>query len=174
MANKKTVTVELIGRKQNGRIAAPYKIMEDLVAKHHSHLADAKIAMAWRFGKGPDPDGRLWLGQAKKGSDLDRALHGFDFVILLNHEIWNSAEFAEEHMIALIDHELCHCERAVDADGIPKIDELDRPVYRIRKHDVEEFIDVVNRHGIWKDDIRKLAEAAQEAKDRPLLPFGNE
>jgi hypothetical protein len=167
---RKKVTVELIKRKHSGTVTEPYKIMEEVIqtVKEHAHLRDAKIAMAWRIGKKADADGRLWLGSAKKGSDLDRAMHDQDFVILLNKEVWNSS-IKEAYKVALIDHELCHCQVACDTDGQPKLDENGRKVYRIRKHDVEEFTGVVRRRGLWKDDVRKLVEQALEFEGRPLL-----
>lgn len=102
----KKVNVKLIQESQtfNGR-----KIMAELIEKHHPHLRDAKIALAWMYNKKADVDGRLVLGRAKKGSDLDRDMHGYDFVILLNHEAWNAASFKPEQQAALIDHELTHC-----------------------------------------------------------------
>ena len=166
---RKRVNVKLIERMNAGRVVAPYQIMEDLIERHHSHLAEAKIAMAWRFGWRPDADGRLRLGQCRKGSDLDRELHQFDFVILLNHEAWNRADFSAEQQAALVDHQLCHAQVAIDTDGEPKADELGRTVYRIRRHDVEEFRDVVARHGLWTDDLEKFASEAMEKMERPLL-----
>lgn len=170
---RKKVTVKLLEREHGGKVTTPYRLMERIVKDHHPHLKDAKIAIAWRFGKKSDADGRLWLGQAKKGSDLDRSLHGFDFVILLNHEAWNGSWFTEDMMKALLDHELCHCAVANDSNGEPKVDEEGRTCYRIRKHDIEEFYEIVARHGQWKEDIRMFVAAAlkdeREKKSQPLL-----
>lgn len=167
---RKKVTVKLLERKHAGKITEAYRIMDDLIDKHHNHLADAKIAIAWRFGWNQDADGRLRLGQAKKGSDLDRELHHFDFVILLNHEAWNKGGLKQEQKLALVDHELCHCEVSMDVDGEPKVDEEGRTVYRVRKHDIEEFLDVVNRHGCYTNELAKLAQSGINDSDRPLLP----
>jgi len=168
---RKKVNVKLLERKHGGKITTPYKIMEELIqtVKQHAPLRSAKIAIAWSFGKKDDVDGRMWLGQAKKGSDLDRAMHGYDFVILLNHEVWNSGSFTEQQMTALLDHELCHCATACDSNGQQKIDEENRKCWRIRKHDVEEFKGIMDRRGPWKDDVREFVEAAQEMQERPLL-----
>jgi hypothetical protein len=146
--------------------------MDELIEKHHPHLAEAKIAIAWRFGWSQDADGLLKLGQAKKVSELDRDLHDYDFIILLNHEVWNKASFSERQMKALIDHELCHCSVSIDTNGEKKIDERGRVIYRIRKHDVEEFREVAARHGCWRDDLRQLAEAAIEKDHNPLFAGG--
>lgn len=166
---RKKVTVKLLARTNAGQVVGAYRIMEKLIEDHHSHLRGAKIAIAWRFGWKADADGRIKLGQAKKGSDLDRELHHNDFVILLNHERWNMANFSEEQMAALLDHELCHCQVSCDANGEPKTDEIGRTVYRLRKHDVEEFRDVVARHGLWKDDLVAFADSAAKKTHRPLL-----
>jgi hypothetical protein len=154
---RKAVNVKLIERKHAGKIVEPYRILEALVAEFHEHLKDAKIALAWRFGWRADADGRLRLGSCKKGSDLDRALANYDFVIQLNHEAWNQSGFDSEKRTALIDHELCHAQVACDTNGEPKLDDQGRTCYRIRKHDVEEFSEVVARHGCYKADLEHFA-----------------
>lgn len=82
----------------------------------------------------------------------------YDFIILLNQEVWNDKEFGPEKKAALIDHELCHAEVALARDGEPKLDERGRRVWRTRKHDIEEFRAVVQRHGCYKYDLEKFAE----------------
>jgi hypothetical protein len=167
---RKKVNVALLEREHGGLVTTAYKLMDEIISQHHSQLweAEAKIAIAWRFGWKANADGRITLGQCKKGSDLDRAMHGFDFVILLNHEVWNMAGFSEAQMRALIDHELCHAAISKDSNGELKKDEKGRTVFRIRKHDLEEFKDVVARHGLWKDDVREFVEAANK-KTLPLF-----
>ena len=164
----KKLNYEIIERDGDG--PEPYRIMDALVHAHHHHLIDANIVMAWRMGWNPDKDEKLVLGQCKKASDLDRDLHGYDIIILLNSEVWNRAGFTDAHRRALIDHELCHAAIEVDAEGEPKEDEQGRKVYRIRKHDIEEFREVVDRHGIWKGDIESFAESIMR-KAAPSL-FG--
>lgn len=168
---RKQVAVQLVPEKHAGQITGPYRIMRELIEAHHPQLAEAKIAIAWRFRWRSDADGRIKLGQCKKGSDLDRELHGHDFVILLNHELWNTSRFTEAQMRALLDHELCHAEVTKDSNGEPKVDDRGRKCYRIRKHDVEEFREIVARHGEWKSDIEAFVQAAQSSKgsNRPLL-----
>lgn len=166
---RKKVTVTKLERFHAGNVTTPYRLMDEIIAAHHPHLADANICIAWAHGWKADADGRLQLGKMKKGSDLDREMHGYDAVMLLNHLAWNAAGFSEAQMRALIDHELCHLQVACDSDGEAKLDENGRTVYRIRKHDLEEFREIVARHGCWKDDVRKFAEAAVEKLEQPLL-----
>lgn len=164
---RKKVTVKLIPRKHAGEVTEPWAIMEDLQKREHGHLEGAKIALAWRLGWRADANGVLCLGKCRKRGDLDRELDSFDFVILLNKEAWQG--LATEQRRALIDHELCHAQIVIDSDGNPKLDDSDRLVCRIRKHDCEEFKVVVKRHGLWTSDLADIAKAAVNDAGRPLL-----
>lgn len=146
-----------------------YALLDKLIGAHHPELAEAKIDLAWRFGFKEDKDGRLVLGRCKKCSDLDREAHDLDFIIILNHEFWNNAQTSDAQRAALLDHELCHAAVSLDEQGEEKQDEHGRYVYRVRKHDVEEFREIVERHGIWKQDLQQFAESIRQAKKMPLL-----
>lgn len=164
MAEPKKVNVVLIEESSKW-----YKEMRKLIKENHPHLTDAKIALFWQHGWAEDADGKLVLGRASKANDLNRALHEHDFAIELNHEVFNSSNWTIEQARALIDHELTHCEVKRDSDGAIVTDEQGRTVYRIRKHDIEEFRDVVARHGLYKGDLEKFAESIREDERRPLL-----
>ncbi len=164
----KKVTVEVISREHAGRTTKLYALMDRLIKQHHPDLADAKIVIGWRFEKKEDGDGRLWLGSLKKAADVDRLLHEFDFVMMLNHEFCNKAA-TDEQIEALIDHELCHGAVVRDSHGEIKVDENERIVFRIRKHDVEEFSEIIARHGAWKKDLEVFFAAWKEARSQPLF-----
>lgn len=157
MGKAKKVTYEFIRRESD--IGAPmYALLDDLVDEHHEHLREARIALAWCTSWRPDVDGRLTLGKCRKASDLDRELVAWDFIILLNRAFWESLSVTEAQRHALLDHELCHAEVVLDGDD-PKVDERGRVVYRIRKHDLEEFTAIVERHGTYKRDLELFAQA---------------
>lgn len=172
MAKKKKLNIALI---EPGHTL--YKVMRELLTLHHDELYSLhpKIALAWRFGWGPNADGQTVAGQCRKASDLDRELHQFDFVILLNFEFFNERTDADEtdsQMIfrrtAVLDHELCHCAWQVDKEGEPKRDEKGRVCWRIRKHDIEEFHEIGIRYGGYRDAVAKFGEAL-ELRKTPLL-----
>lgn len=171
----KAINYSLIQREENakGELPEVYRLLDELVAAHHPHLASATIAIAWQFGINEDADGHYVLGRARKASDIDYQLHGYDFLITLNSEAWNRADFTGEMRRALLDHELCHCAVTQDASGEDKVDEHGRTVWRIRKHDIEEFHEVVTRHGVWKKDLQAFVERAMAderiKRDEPLL-----
>jgi hypothetical protein len=151
----------------------PYLLMDEIRLEHHDHLSDAKIAMAWRKALNPDVDGHLVLGKCVKASDLQRELVDYDFVILLNWEVWHDPEFTTPKKKALLDHELCHAEVARDKEtGDDKFDERGRRVWRTRKHDIEEFTEIVQRHGCYKRDLEKFAETllAKKRQSPSLFP----
>jgi len=173
MAGPKAVAYRLIKPESDaGRVMFP--LLNELIEQHHEHLTNARIALAWNLTWKPDVDGRVTLGKCKRASDLDRELHQFDFVIMLQQEFYQDARVTDDQRRALLDHELCHAAVKLGEDGEPELNELDRVVYRMRKHDVEEFSEIVARHGTYKRDLELFAAALNRAKvagKNPMLPF---
>lgn len=168
MPKPKKVSYELIPPKSEaGKVM--YRLLNELVKEHHDDIRDARIALAWNISWKPDVDGRVTLGKCKKASDLDRELMAFDFVILLRREFWEDGTVTDAQRAALLDHELCHATVKYSTDNEPVIDERDRKVYRIRKHDIEEFAEIIERHGLYKRDLEWFAAALRRAKQTPLL-----
>lgn len=164
----KKVSYELIPR-QSDRGRPMYALLDELVDAHHEEdlgRTGARIALAWCTTWKPDVDGRVTLGQCKKASDLDRELAAFDFVVLLSKDFWEDRRTSAVARRALLDHELMHATLAYDEDGEPKRDERDRYVYRMRKHDLEEFSDIVARHGLYKRDLEDFASAIRRVEGR--------
>lgn len=161
----KKINFELI---EESPKSEPYRILRLVRKNFHRDTLDAKIALAWRKSLKADVDGHLVLGRCVKASDLQRELIDWDFVILLNKEVWQHLEFGTDKKEALIDHELMHAARAEDSEGEPKVDEKDRPVWRVRKHDIEEFGDIVERHGCYKRDLERFAESLLKSKQEKL------
>jgi hypothetical protein len=154
----KKVNYELI---QAGSLSGQpmYAMLRELIDNYHAELRSARIALAWNLSWKPDVDGRVTLGKCKKASDLDRELYQFDFVIMLQYEFWQDAEVTDEQRRALLDHELSHAAPKMGDDGEQVEDERGRKVWRMRKHDIEEFSAVVQRHGTYKRDLEHFAQA---------------
>jgi hypothetical protein len=169
MGKPKKVLFELISPEQVYLSGQPYELLAEVRAENHFDTAEAKIALAWRKGTKPNADGKLVLGRCVKANDLQRELVDYDFVIVLNKEFWEDPGFNREKKIALLDHELCHAAVAVDSDGEKMRDTKGRNVWRVRGHDVEEFEEIVVRHGVWKRDLERFAEAIAKRKKSPLF-----
>lgn len=146
-------------------LSGPHQLLEQ-ARRWHPHLNEARIALAWRKEWKEDKDGLLVLGKCKKTSDLEKELHPFDFIVLLNREMWEALD--EEQRLALVDHELCHAQVTLDGTEA-KRDDRGRIVYRVRKHDVEEFREVVERHGLYKSDLEAFARSMVRGRKAPLL-----
>lgn len=132
-------------------------IAEELIAECHPHLKEANILYLFTNQKRKRCD-KVVLGTAQKLSALQRYLSGAngatecDFIILFGRREWADLDDAQRR--ALVDHELCHCVRV-------KYDDDGDPVWGLRAHDVEEFREVIERHGLWKSDLKEFAPALQ-------------
>jgi hypothetical protein len=114
-------------------------------------------------------DGRLTLGRCKKVTDLEREFMPYDFIIILNRDFWEDERVTDHQRRALLDHELCHAAVATDREGDPRVDEKNRVVYRTRKHTLEEFHEIVDRYGLYKQDLEEMWRTmcrAQTAKTK--------
>lgn len=136
-----------------------YVMLRKMLKRYHTELCHAKVALAWRIALKPDKDGHLVLGKCLKQSDLQKEFHKYDFVILLNKEVWNDEKFDKKKKYALIDHELCHAAPQINKKGKQKKDERGRYVFRSRAHELEEFRCIVERHGCYKRDLELFAES---------------
>jgi hypothetical protein len=136
-----------------------YELLRELVAAHHTELADAQIDLVWIHDVKPDCDGHLTWGKAKKVGPLEKVFHSADFVIQINAVVWR--ELPPMPRRALLDHELMHCGTKTDDDG----DET----HYLRKHDVEDFVPIVRRYGLWKSDVEAFVNAALGKEQAPLF-----
>ena len=148
------------------------KIAEQAIANWHPHLLNNKVRIAHIAKVKPSATvspvtGILSVGRKKRGrpslqragkkitmaktskvspKTLALAMENYAFTIEYDTDIWATLNDAQK--LALVDHELCHC--GVDGDG-----------YYLKHHDFEEFRQIVDRHGFWKDDIKAFAETTE-------------
>ncbi len=163
----KKINFQIIDPKQQPE---PYELLGKAIDLAHDDLQEAKIGLAWKLNEQADQDGHLILGKCVKVSDLHKEFGAFDFIIVLNRDVWDDLRFTDDRKLALLDHELCHAARAEDPEtGETKLDERNRIVWRTRKHDIEEFQGIVQRHGLWKRDLEMFAEAIMQSKKSPLF-----
>lgn len=140
-------------------------IAKDIIAtvEDHEHLAQAVILYVFR-DKASRSRGRAVLGTARKVSGLNRFLVRDEddlplFVLEVAKDTWD--DLTEEQRRALVDHELCHLVVDTEDDGTL--------VGRTRGHDLEEFVGIVERHGLWKADVAALGIAAASKVDQLTL-----
>jgi hypothetical protein len=118
--------------------SGPKEIAKILVRSFHLSIRQRPIAYLWKENMG---DGtRVKLGTARKASADVKFLGNVDFILHFNHSAYKV--LTAEQRIALVDHELQHCEIDTDS-GQPCL----------VPHDVEEFGVIVHRWGLWKPDL---------------------
>lgn len=132
------------------------RLAQPIIDKHHQHLAGARILYLFTTQERRHHT-KTVLATAQKLSAIQRFLssgedassdEGYDFLILVGTVEWSL--LTPKQRVALIDHELCHC--WADESG----------AWKLRAHDVEEFSDIVHRHGLWKQDVRTFATVVHQ------------
>lgn len=139
----------------------PQEIAERLIPLHHQHLIGVRVEYLFR-SKARKSNGKVKAGQCmvKRGRDAFLATPGAEtsidapdfFILEFGMDVWD--EFTDDGKVALVDHELCHA----------RTEETDEGGVRLttRPHDVEEFGEVLRRHGLWEPQIgQMLAELGQ-------------
>lgn len=155
------------------------QVAEIVIEQSHEHLAEADIRYAFRsepkktkgrvalatvqrvtgvpayLADGPQYRDKVnpLTGQAVLNEDTGEVqqvpVENAPFFLVL---VWNHAwqAMSQPQRNALIDHELCHI-REDDNGGLVLIG-----------HDLEEFTDIVKRHGQWSPDIAAIIKAAED------------
>jgi len=94
--------------------------------------------------------GRIrYAGRASKASPLLKFLTGHDLIVLINKDVWDS--LSQNGKEALVFHELYHIQVS---DG--KVS--------LKKHDIEEFVKVIERYGPWTDTLKTIEEILKRKK----------
>jgi hypothetical protein len=136
-------------------------IARQLISEHHRHLLDAHLL--YLFTRKPrSKAGKTVLGTAQKASGIteylstrpgqDGDLHAADFILVFSYQEWK--DLTESQRRALVDHELTHCDFKEDKWGTI--------TWKIRGHDVEEFREIIQRHGLWQPEVESFVRAAEQ------------
>jgi hypothetical protein len=156
------------------------KIAGKLVPEHHKHLVDFDVTVVYLFtNKVPKVKGKEVWGQVHKitGRNAYLAKDNPDgtafFTITVPKDVFDV--LPEDKQVALVDHYLCQCwaevkqakaEADVSQDEVDDQIETDNPVkLSLKPYDVEEYACIVRRHGLWREDVEALVDAALKGKD---------
>lgn len=116
------------------------EIAEEIIKEKRKDILALGISVGFVTSTKEKKHGRtkLVLGECKKVSEIERVFCPYDFLIII-YEV-NCAGLSSDQMKILIWHELNHI--GID----PKNGE-----FFVKPHDVEEFDDIINAHGIhWQ------------------------
>lgn len=129
------------------------EIAERLIERHHTHLLGLDIEYVFRSGT-PARGSKAVLGRARKvqglAAYLSRTSEEPFFLIEITEHTWGDLTQAQKE--ALVDHELCHF-------GVTEEGNL-----HIIPHDLDEFTIIVERHGLWNPDVRRMASAVTSSE----------
>lgn len=136
-------------------------VAQRIIPLYHARLCDPEnpVRIDYLFVD-PPPESR---GQVKWGkcevitglkaylaAEEDDGTQTPFFVVSIADKVWQVLNDAQRE--ALVDHELCHAGVNVGEHGELKLS--------IIPHDVEEFAVIVERHGLWESEIKRLVDAA--------------
>ena len=125
-------------------------VADPIITNYHPHLREASIAYLLRRGTWKSR-GQVITGKAAIAPEQWRLLSGCDLVLIINETVWQV--LGDKGREVLLDHELSHfTPPTADKDGSLR--------WAIREHDLQEFSEVVKRHGVCTGDHRRLIEAA--------------
>jgi hypothetical protein len=149
------------------------KVADPLIEAHHRHLLRYAVPIIYLFTDKPKKEkGKVAWGYVQKVAgipaflalvnDAGESLVGIDefFVMVLDRVAWCEM-LSDRQKKALVDHELCHLFAEID-------EKTGNVSLSLRPHDVEEFGDVLARHGRWSRDVEILLKKMQKG---PQLSF---
>lgn len=153
-----------------------------IIAKHYDDLRTHGVVVRFVFTrKISHQGGKILLGRTSKQNELQRFLacqenpdaETVDAVIVLSAMEWGVIQGPTRH--ALVDHQLCRLELVFDEEsGQPRYEPDGRPRLRVRPPDIQEFREVLHRHGFWSDELAAartaLERAAAEISGQAFLP----
>lgn len=142
-----------------------------LLNYRHEHLREASIGWLWTNYEAKSK-GREVLGECRLVSSLQakwssgmahyQLCQWFgqepDFVITISADA--ALHMDDWAFCALVEHELCHAGQAVDAMGEPRFNQDGNPIFSIIGHDVEQFVDVVERYGATATGVADMVRVA--------------
>jgi hypothetical protein len=144
-----------------------------IIAKHRPMLGHLKIQYMFR-SEASIADDKVIAGRCVKVDDRNRTIHGFDFIIEIAYDLWETA--TDEFKEALMDHELGHCGLRVNPDDEKDVvyDDQGRPKTYIKTHSIEEFEEVLERHGAYHKNLRQFLRAFAKSKSKKPKEDGSE
>ena len=132
------------------------QVAQKLIEDYHHHLFGFRIEYIF-LSECPKQKGKLVWGRARKVSGLNAYLATDEpeaqpepfFVVEIVKPVWD--ELTPLQREALVSHELHH---------IGWDEEKDQPM--MKGHDCEEFIGVIQRYGLWREDVKLFVEVARD------------
>lgn len=153
-----------------------------VMAEHHKHLHELGVTIetlfARKYNKDEEPEAAIVIrgqvcGAKISISSLQDRVRGIADAKLIIDAEYGWERLAPSRREAMIDHELCHLQLAVDKDGNPKVDDHGRPKLKVRHHtfEISGFPEVMERHGEAAIEVHMIKVFAEEWGQYCLFPL---
>ena len=110
----------------------------EMIKKYHVYLEEARIAFVFRSEEQITNGRAVWAQVSKVPAKIQIYME-FDYIVWVAENIW--VNLSPNKREALIDHELCHM--GLGSGGN----------WKIRQHEIQEFREILERHGAWNDNL---------------------
>jgi Putative phage metallopeptidase len=148
-------------------IAAPEveNVARAIISEHHPHLRNVRVEYLFSVKDIKSKGKEVW-GTMRKVSSLAAFLAGETdedgpgafFCMVISLPVWKALDAARRE--ALVDHELSHAWIEEKEDGSVSL--------QLLHHDLEEFMGVVLRRGLWRNEVEQFADVVAQAAQRSL------
>lgn len=91
-------------------------------------------------------------GKCIKCTGVWKKFANCDVIILVSEDFWNVASDLEKR--ALVEHELSH----IDFTKSGKV--------KLKRHDIEEFLSIVQKYGAWDSTLKQLQQILKKEKSK--------
>ena len=126
-------------------------IAQGLIGNYHQELANARMMYVF-VDKASKKGGKELLGKAQKVAGVWEWAVEKDFIITVPYDRWN--ELTDNQKTALVDHLLERCTGEEDKNGEMK--------WTVREPDIQEFGNILQRHGAWHRDLEHFVLVAHD------------
>lgn len=159
------------------------KIAQPIIADHHRHLVNTRIEFLFSDTMPTRGGAEVWATTRKisglasflasedeypstwidKEDDSEGAPEypGPFFVMVVSSPIWPDLTVAQKK--ALVEHELCHMQVSEETEKLS-----------LQGHFIEEFPEVVKRHGLWRREAEVFHQTSAEAATQLTLSDAGE
>lgn len=145
---------------------------EAILDKHLVHLRGL-VRITYMFKpEASVSDGKTIAGKCIKVDARNRTLHDYDFIIEIARDVWDEA--TEEFRYALLHHELLHVGVKRDDDGEIMRDDAGYLKTYCRRHDIEDFEEILEVHGAYHAGLRSFLDAFARNKTPATVTVSEE
>lgn len=155
-------------KKDKFHSVAPEEVTEllgEIVDEHHDALEATNFLVLMKHGGWKSKGKAVFAKMKVLGDDLRRVMQK-DVILYLNADMW--AVMSKPQRKYILDHALYTLDVATNRHGDVKEAADGRPLLTSVPPDIEAYTEVVKRHGIIMEDVKRLAKAMTEVQQMTL------